>query len=313
MKPFLSLTAVFFLGLSPAALAEDHEEGAPAIPEAEKLNALIIDGQNNHKWQQTTPYLKAILENSGLFTVSVATSPPEGEDLYDFNPSFDGVDVVVSNYNGKLWGKPLRDAFETYVKSGGGFVPVHAADNAFPDWNAYSEMCGVGGWNGRNEKSGPYLRWEESGLVRLTEKGRGGSHGPRREFLIEIRDTEHPTMKGLPAKWLTSKDELYDRMRGPAKNINVLATAFAAKEFKGTDAHEPMLMVLSYGEGRVFHTTLGHDTKAMSGVGFQVTLTRGAEWAATGSVTQEAPDPATMAEDKVTYRDPIKKVATPAN
>ena len=282
------------------------------MPEAEKLNALIIDGQNNHKWEETTPYLKAILENTGIFTVTVATSPPKGEDLHDFNPSFDDVDVVVSNYNGGLWGKKLRRSFEKYVKSGGGFVSVHAADNSFPDWDAYNDMIGVGGWGKRNEKSGPYLRWEEGGLVRLTEKGKGGSHGPRREFLIEVRDTEHPTMKGLPAKWRSGKDELYDRLRGPAKNIEVLATAFAAKKYKGTDANEPMLMAISYGDGRVFHTTLGHDTQAMSGVGFQVTLARGTEWAATGKVTQEAPDPATMGEDKATYSDPTKVEAVAA-
>ncbi len=40
-------------------------------------------------------------------------------------------------------------------------------------------------------------------------------------------------------------------------------------------------MTIDFGKGRVFHTTLGHDVKAMRGVAFQVTLARGAEWAAT--------------------------------
>ena len=43
------------------------------------------------------------------------------------------------------------------------------------------------------------------------------------------------------------------------------------------------------GQGRVFHTTLGHDVAAMQCVGFIVTLQRGAEWAATGRVTQPVP------------------------
>lgn len=46
-------------------------------------------------------------------------------------------------------------------------------------------------------------------------------------------------------------------------------------------------MVLDYGKGRVFHTTLGHDTEAFEGVGFIVTFLRGSEWAATGKVTQK--------------------------
>ena len=48
-------------------------------------------------------------------------------------------------------------------------------------------------------------------------------------------------------------------------------------------------MTLSFGKGRIFHTTLGHDVNGMSCVGFVTTLQRGAEWAATGKVTQKVP------------------------
>jgi len=48
-------------------------------------------------------------------------------------------------------------------------------------------------------------------------------------------------------------------------------------------------MALRYGQGRVFHTTLGHDINGISSVDFVVTLQRGTEWAATGSVTQKVP------------------------
>lgn len=47
--------------------------------------------------------------------------------------------------------------------------------------------------------------------------------------------------------------------------------------------------MIGYGKGRVFHTTLGHDTDSCEGVGFIVTFTRGVEWAATGKVTQKIP------------------------
>lgn len=48
-------------------------------------------------------------------------------------------------------------------------------------------------------------------------------------------------------------------------------------------------MVLDYGEGRIFHTTPGHDDQSMEGVGFIVSFTRGTAWAATGKVTQGSP------------------------
>jgi type 1 glutamine amidotransferase len=84
-------------------------------------------------------------------------------------------------------------------------------------------------------------------------------------------------------------DELYDSLRGPAKNIGLLATAFSKPETGGTGEHEPILFTVRYGKGRIFHTTLGHDLEAMRCVGFIATLQRGAEWAATGKVTQKVP------------------------
>jgi type 1 glutamine amidotransferase len=176
------------------------------------------------------------------------------------------------------------------VKGGGGFVCVHAADNAFPAWKEYNEMIGVGGWEGRDEKSGPYVRFKEGKMVLDPSPGVGGHHGDQHAFVVEILDSEHPITQGLPKQWLHVKDELYDRLRGPAKNLHVLATAYSDPKTKGTGEQEPMLMTLPYGQGRVFHTALGHSVAAMKCVGFMVTLQRGTEWAATGRVTQKAPD-----------------------
>jgi hypothetical protein len=101
-------------------------------------------------------------------------------------------------------------------------------------------------------------------------------------------------MKGLPTKWLHTKDELYSELRGPANNLEVLAYAHAAKEYNGTGKNEPVLMTITYGKGRIFHTVLGHAgadvfAPAMECAGFITTLQRGAEWAATGKVTQKVP------------------------
>jgi type 1 glutamine amidotransferase len=256
---------------------------------AAPLKVLIVDGQNNHAWQQTTPELKKILEENGLATVEVAAAPGKGQDLSGFAPNFAGYQVVVSNYNGDLWPEATREAFEKYVSGGGGFVCVHAADNSFPEWKAYNEMIGVGGWGGRSEKSGPYLRWREGKWTADTSVGRGGSHGAQHEFVVVTRAAAHPIMAGLPAKWKHGKDELYDRLRGPAKNVTVLASAFSDSATKGSGEEEPLLLAIDYGKGRVFHTALGHGLEAIKCVGFATTLQRGAEWAATGKVTQKVP------------------------
>jgi type 1 glutamine amidotransferase len=257
--------------------------------QAEPLRALIVDGQNNHDWKATTPVLKKALEETGLFTVEVATAPGENNaSLAAFKPDFAKYKVIVMNYNGAMWSEATRKAFEDYVSGGGGLVVVHAADNSFASWPAYNEMIAVGGWD-RDEKSGPYLRWREGKQVVDDKPGPAGHHGAQHEFLVVTRAPKHPIMAGLPAEWLHAKDELYDFMRGPAKNATILATAFADPKQGGSGENEPQLLAISYGKGRVFHDMLGHGPEAMKCVGFITTLQRGTEWAATGKVTQKVP------------------------
>ena len=254
---------------------------------------LIVDGQNNHQWKETSPVLKRLLEDTRLFQVDVATAPAKGEDMSGFRPKFKDYAVVVSNYSdfggGGVWSAEARKDFEEYVRGGGGFVSIHAADNAFPMWKEYNRMTGVGGWSGRTEKDGPMLRWREGKVVADSTPGKGGHHGKKHEYAVAVRDKTHPITKGLPAVWMHTEDELYDTLRGPAENVTVLATAFSDKGTGGTGENEPALMTIKYGKGRVFHTILGHDVAAMQCAGFIVTYQRGTEWAATGKVTQRMP------------------------
>jgi type 1 glutamine amidotransferase len=277
-KHWLTALGIWAVLIAVAAAAPPHK-------------ALIVDGQNGHKcWPQTTPVLKKLLEETGLFSVDVATSPPKGEDMSGFQPNFAAYDVVVSNYQGDAWPEATQKAFVDYVKGGGGLLIYHFACAAFPDWKEYNDMIGLGGWGGRNEKSGPYVRWREGKIVRDDSPGRGGAHGPMQPFQLVIREPNHPITKGLPEKFAHCDDELYGWLRGPAKNLTVLATAFAPKEKGGAGEHEPLLFTVQYGEGRVFFNALGHTENELKSVAFIVPYQRGAEWAATGKVTQKVPD-----------------------
>jgi hypothetical protein len=270
---------------------------------APPIRVLIVDGQNNHDWKSTTPVMKRILEDSGAFSVDVATSPPAKADMSGFRPDFARYGAVLMNYNGDGWPQATKEAFESYVRSGGGLVVVHAADNSFPEWKEYNLMIGLGGWGNRDEKWGPYIRWRDGKIVRDMTPGRGGSHGKQHEYVVATRAPDHPIMKGLPLEWKHAGDELYDRLRGPAERLTVLATAYSDTSTGGTGENEPMLMTIAYGKGRVFHTAMGHDASSISCVGFITTLLRGTEWAATGKVQRTRAVPKDFpAPDRVSVR-----------
>lgn len=46
---------------------------------AEKIRALLVDGQNNHNWRSTSPIIKNSLETTGKFTVDVTSNLAEKE------------------------------------------------------------------------------------------------------------------------------------------------------------------------------------------------------------------------------------------
>jgi type 1 glutamine amidotransferase len=269
-----------------------------ASPAAQpRIKVMILTGQCNpyHNWAVSSAAIRRMLEQPGTFDVTVITSPPKGQDMSGFTPTFTGYGAVVMDYEGDEWPEPTKKAFVEYVRGGGGLVLVHAADNAFPKWQEFLEISGVGGWAGRDETWGPKVRWRDGKMVLETTPG-NATHPPKHDFLIVSRAPDHPIMKGLPGEWMHASDEVYSQLRGPAQNLQVLATALADKAKGGTGEHEPMFMTIQYGKGRVFHNTLGHvgpkdvePVPSTTSVDFIVSMQRGTEWAATGKVTQPAP------------------------
>jgi uncharacterized protein len=291
LLPLLTITLTFSFA---TAMAAPHK-------------IMLLTGQSSkyHDWTKTSPLVRQYLEQTGLFAVDVVTSPPVGADMSGFRPDFAPYAAIVVVYEGAEWPAATKEALVAHVKSGRGLVVIHDTDNAFPYWPEWNEMIGVGGWGmkpdgnlgARTEAWGPKIRWRDGRMV-LDDSPGTANHPPRHDFKVVTRAPDHPIMRGLPAEWMHANDEIYSQLRGPAKNVEVLATARADLEKypKSTGEHEPMLMTIRYGSGRVFHTTLGHISPgetppfpSVACVGFIVTLQRGTEWAATGQVTQPVP------------------------
>lgn len=229
-----------------------------ASPAEPVVRVLILTGQNNHDWRATTPKLKSILESTGRFSVDVTEHPEQCD-----SATFAGYDVLLSNWN--TYGEPsltnwppaTRAAFLDFVRSGKGFVSVHAGSSSFYDWPEYQQLVG-GSW-------------------KIGQTG----HGPPHEFSVKIIAPNHPITSGL-SNFVTT-DELWHRTALQA-NIEILATAHSAPEWQGSGKDEPIAFTTRFGEGRTFNLLLGHNTKGMDSPGFQQLLCRGVEWAATGKV-----------------------------
>ena len=328
-----SFVATTLLGLSLTNSATASDANSEQTQGA--IRVLIVDGQNNHDWQTTTDALRATLNATGLFSVDVTTAPQSKmfrsprvrsdadeatkEHLREFveryqnpiraelesrfadawqrwNPNFVDYDTVVLNYNGRDWPRAMQDSFVRYVRNGGGVVLVHATNNAFRNWTEFNEIIGLG-YNGkRGTTDGASTKINpDSGEEYLCCVGANSGHGSRHAFAVTVRDPDHPVMKGLPPVWRHGRDELYHNLRGPARNMTILSSAYSEPSQRGTGHHEPITMSVRYGKGRIIHTTMGHfwrgqtDWDALYCVGFQTLIARSCQFTATGEVTLDVP------------------------
>lgn len=255
-----------------------------------KIHVLIIDGQHNHAWRDTTAFLKDALESTGRFTVDVSSNlkpndKPGRVPTVPFPPDLTKYQVAISNYNGQPWPADFRQTFAERVHDGQlGFVLFHSANNCFADWPEFNRMVGMA-WRGPS--AGDRLYFDADGKLVRIPKGEGSRTGETSHpFAVVLRDADHPICSNMPREWMHARDQLMHNVRGPAEEVRVLATAFSPK----TQLHEPTVWTVTYGKGRIVQTPMGHDVFAMRCVGFLTTVRRGVEWAATGEVTLPIPE-----------------------
>ena len=263
--------------------------------QAEPIKVLIVDGYSNHDWQRTTKLIRGVLEPTKLFTVSVATAPvhTNAAPWESWCPVFGDYDVVIQNCNNmgasESWPGPAQEAFERFVREGGGVFIFHSANNAFPNWEAYNRIIGLG-WRPKNY--GTAITIDSDDSLRRIPPGEGEktTHGPRSDRVIH-RLGEHPIHNGLPRCWMTPMIEVYTHARGPAENLTVLSWAEDPK----SKTRWPIEWVVEYGKGRCYNSTFGHvwrneaDPVDMRCAGFQTVMVRALQWLAHQPITYPVP------------------------
>lgn len=301
MKSALARGALFFT--SAAAFAQPVVQSSyrppetvqrvavPVDPKEERLNVLIISGQNSyeHDWTGVNNLLRKQLTDTGRFDVRVT------EDFDDGTLAMlKKYDVVILNYSSRwnytdetqhLWSPQAFQALYDYVAQGGGLVAYHSSFTWGREIPAYMKLVGGTMLPGFSRRSPPDA------------------------FMFELTDREHPITKGLRRFHWTFTEDLYANIQfSPDAKIHVLATALdnaeayapekagpkyppaaytseKLKAMKGMNASHPQIWVQDYGKGRVFSITLGHGPDTLMYDGVKTLMMRGTEWAGSGKVT----------------------------
>jgi hypothetical protein len=230
----------------------------PACTSTEKIKTLIVTGQSGDvNLTNSSQAVQQILDETGLFATKLLIAPPSGGDMAGFSPDFSKYKLVIVDYEGDAWPEKTSSALMDFVNNGGGAV---------------------------------FLRSESDPGTPVPETV---SVSKKHDFEVRNRLSNHPVTKGLPERWLHPEDVIIQGVKTAGEDIQVLASAFSVTSFDGSGVAEAVLLAKKYGKGRIFIDMLGtpdnEENKALHCAGYIVTLQRGAEWAATGAVTQEVP------------------------
>ena len=220
------------------------------------MNLLVMSG-GRHPYEETTPILLEFLRENG-HEVQMTEDPSmlATDAMQDF-------DVLVFNTRRELeitLPYEQQVALTQFVGGGKGFVCIHISGCRPESWPEYHDVTG-GGW----------ISGESC-------------HPPYGQFSVKVSNSDHPCAKGISD--FVTNDELYIQLGWKPGN-NVFLTAdleegthvFAGRSMFMAGGTYPMAWTRNYGNGRVFKTTLGHNSLSFQNEQFQRLILNGVNWA----------------------------------
>lgn len=236
---FIALTGICH------ALSDDPKSTDPsgqkfAEPKAANhLRVLLVGSGTSHHFPKF--FLgtdSATLKATGTIDTAATPNPEEALSLM---PS---ADVLVFSGNHKDYGKPeFQKALTDFAAAGKGIVFLHAATWKHP-WKSYNEtfICGETPGHGKGE------------------------------FLVTVKNTEHPVMKGIPASF-SIIDENYHTTLFPDAKVELLAENAPEK-----DKAHPSVWIVNHPNTRIVCTTLGHAEEAHENPAYKTLLINAVNW-----------------------------------
>lgn len=165
--------------------------------------------------------------------------------------------VAFLSTTGEVLEKPQQEAFERYVRSGGGFVGIHAAADTAYEWPFYGALVGA------------YFK----------------GHPAIQPADLVVEDPAHPSTRMLPPRWRRT-DEWYTFRDNPRGRVHVLMTIDESTyEGGGMGADHPIAWTTTaattpaVGRGRGWYTGGGHTKESFVEPLFEAHLLGGILWA----------------------------------
>jgi cytochrome c len=168
-----------------------------------------------------------------------------------------GLDVVIFlSTTEDVLGATQEAALERFIRSGGGWVGVHAAADTEYGWAWYGQLLG----------GGAYFK----------------SHPVIQPVTVVVEAAAHPSTAHLPATFQV-QDELYNYRANPRPSVAVLmrldeSTYSPGAGAMGTD--HPIAWAHEFDGGRAWYTGLGHQIAMYGDPRFTQHLLGGIRWAA---------------------------------
>lgn len=156
--------------------------------------------------------------------------------------------------------KRLKNSLMSYIKSGKGFIGIHAATDTFYDWPEYGEMIG-GYFDGHP--------WRAKSDVSIR---------------VEQGEEEHACCAHFDGGNLNFKEEIY-QFKEPydSKKLHILLRLDPEKmdlsKGKRKDEDYGVSWIKPHGEGRVFYSSLGHNNHIYDNPKVLQHFLKGMQWA----------------------------------
>lgn len=226
--------ATLLLTLSPLG-ATTSCRATPEQPPAANapFKVLVFAKTTGYRHDSIAAGIQAIEELGETHNFSVDAT--EDDSLFtDSNLARYATVVFLSTTGDPVGTRAGKDAFQRYIRHGGGFVGVHAAADSGYDWAWYGGLVGA------------YFK----------------AHPAIQPALLKVDDQVHPATKGLPGSF-TRTDEWYDFRTQPRGSVHVLTSVDDAT-YSGSamGADHPTTWCHGYDGGRAFYTALGHTAES---------------------------------------------------